>query len=191
MPIQASLFPDAPPPGDHPPGFRYTPDLIDGEEERRLVAGIAALPLKPFEFHGYLANRRVVSFGYRYDYARRAVAAAPEVPAFLLDLRTRVAAWAGVAPDDFRQLLINEYAPGAGIGWHRDKPQFGLVAGLSLLSPAILRFRRREADDWRRAAAPLAPRSVYLLAGEARSVWEHSIIEGDALRYSVTFRTLA
>ncbi|MEE3622650.1 alpha-ketoglutarate-dependent dioxygenase AlkB [Nitrospirillum sp. BR 11752] len=193
MPRQASLFPDMPPAA--PPGFRYAPDLIDAGEEEGLVASIADLPFAPFDFHGHQANRRVVSFGYRYDYARRAVAPAPDIPAFLLDLRARVAAFAGLPPEDCRQVLINEYAPGAGIGWHRDKPQFGVVAGVSLLSPATLRFRRREGPEdapaWRHAAVPLAPRSVYLLTGEARALWEHSINEGEALRYSVTFRTLA
>ena len=174
-----------------PPGFGYWTDVISAEDEAALAAELATLTFKPFDFHGYLANRRVVSFGLRYDYGKRAVEAAEPIPAFLLPLRARVAGLAGVAPEVFAQSLINEYAPGAGIGWHRDKPQFGLVTGVSLLSPCVLRLRRRTGDKWERAAAPIAPRSAYLLSGPARRVWEHSITPGETLRYSITFRTLA
>ena len=189
--LQGDLFPARKPAPATPPGFRYRPDVVTADEERDLVAELAALPFKPFDFHGYLANRRVVSFGSRYDYGKRAVEAADPMPAFLLPLRARVAELAGLAPEAFSQSLINEYQPGAGIGWHRDKPQFGIVAGASLVSPCVLRLRRSGAAKWERASAPLAPRSAYLLSGPAREVWEHSIAPGEALRYSITFRTLA
>jgi alkylated DNA repair dioxygenase AlkB len=174
-----------------PPGFRYWPDVITAAEEAALAAELAELPFKPFDFHGYLANRRVVSFGLRYDYSKASVEPAEAIPAFLEPLRARVAELAGIAPEAFAQSLINEYAPGAGIGWHRDKPQFGLVAGVSLVSPCVLRLRRRAGGRWERAAVPLAPRSAYLLSDAARHAWEHSITPGEALRYSITFRTLA
>ena len=133
----------------------------------------------------------MVSFGARYDYGKRAVEAADPMPQFLLPLRARIAELAGLAPEAFSQSLINEYQPGAGIGWHCDKPQFGVVVGVSLVSPCVLRLRRRAGAKWERAAAPLAPRSAYLLSGPAREVWEHSITPGEQLRYSITFRTLA
>jgi alkylated DNA repair dioxygenase AlkB len=189
--LQGDLFPAANPASAMPPGFRYWPDVLTSDEEAALVAELAALPFKPFDFHGYLANRRVVSFGSRYDYGKRAVEAADPMPAFLLPLRARIAELAGLAPEAFSQSLINEYQPGAGIGWHRDKPQFGIVAGVSLASPCVLRLRRRAGARWERASAPLAPRSAYLLSGSAREVWEHSIAPGERLRYSITFRTLA
>jgi alkylated DNA repair dioxygenase AlkB len=174
-----------------PDGFRYQAALIDAGEEAMLAAEIAALPLQPFAFRGYFGARRVHAFGLRYDYDRRVVEAGAAMPAFLLELRARVAAFAGRAAEDFPQALATEYAPGAPIGWHRDKPQFGEVVGVSLLSPATFRLRRREGERWRRAAMTLEPRSAYLLAGEARTAWEHSIPPAPALRYSLTFRTLA
>lgn len=173
-----------------PPGFQYWLDVIAADEEAALIAQLAALPFRPFDFHGYQANRRVVSFGLRYDYGKRGVEVAQPIPAFLQPLRARVAELAGLPAGAFEQSLINEYAPGAGIGWHRDKPQFGLVAGVSLASPCVLRFRRRDGATWMRGRAALAPRSAYLLSGPARDVWEHSISPGEALRYSITFRTL-
>ena len=173
-----------------PPGFRYQPEIISAEVEARLVANLAELPFKPFEFHGYLGNRRVVSFGYRYDYARRAVEAATPMPAFLQDLREHLSGFGQRPAEDFVQVLINEYAPGAGIGWHRDKPQFGLVLGLSLLAPCVLRLRRKAGAGWERRTARLEPRSAYLLDGAARTEWEHSITPMEDLRYSITFRTL-
>jgi alkylated DNA repair dioxygenase AlkB len=191
MDAEADLFGEPAKSAATPPGFRYWPDVISADEEAALAAELAALSFRPFDFHGYLANRRVVSFGLRYDYGKRAVEAAEPMSAFLLPLRARIAELAGLAPAVFAQSLINEYAPGAGIGWHRDKPQFGVVAGVSLLSPCVLRLRRRTGAKWERMSAPLAPRSAYLLSGPARHVWEHSITPGVALRYSITFRTLA
>jgi len=193
MTLQASLFPDSVAAAETPlpQGFRYQPDLIDSAEEAALAAEVARLPFKPFEFQGYLANRRVASFGFSYDYGRRRLEPAPGLPDFLAALRLKVAAFAERAPEDFRQVLITEYTPGAGIGWHRDKKHYGEVVGVSLLSPATFRLRRREGEGWRRVTRIVAPRSAYLLSGEARHIWVHSIPEHRALRYALTFRTLA
>jgi len=173
-----------------PEGFRYCPGILSPEEEQALARELAKLPFKPFDFHGYLANRQVVSFGYRYDYDRRAVVEAAPLPSFLVSLRTKIAETFDRPADAFRQVLINEYRPGAGIGWHRDKAQFDEVVGVSLLAPCSLRFRREAGGTWERAALTLEPRSAYLLSGPARAVWEHSIPALYRLRYSITLRTL-
>jgi alkylated DNA repair dioxygenase AlkB len=190
---QNSLFPQltAIPAKAAPPGFRYQAELISEAEEQFLANELANLPLKPFEFHGHFGNRRVVSFGLRYDYGRGAVEPAQEPPAFLSSLRAKVAVFGRVAPEDFRQIGINEYRPGAGIGWHRDKPEFGDVVGVSLCSAVSMRFRKRAGKGWARASHLLERRSVYILTGEVRDVWAHSIVPVTSLRYSVTFRTLA
>ena len=174
-----------------PQGFRYLPDLIDEAEEDALATALSKLDLKPFEFHGHVGNRRVVSFGLRYDYSRREVELSDAPPAFLDDLRIKVAKFAGRQVGEFVQLGVNEYRAGTSIGWHRDKPEFGEVVGVSLLHPAKMRFRRRNKNGWIRTSQILAPRSAYILTGEARQVWEHSIPPLPALRYSITFRTLA
>lgn len=194
MNSQPSLFdlPDAPRPAPAtglPEGLIYRPDLIDEAEEAALAGEIAALPFAPFQFHGYEGNRRVVSFGWAYDFARQVLEPAKPIPPFLLPLRAKVAALAGRDPEDFAQALAIEYAPGAGIGWHRDRPQFEIIAGVSLLASCPFRFRRRLGDGFERRTLRPAPRSAYLLTGQARQVWEHSIPPVEALRYSVTFRT--
>lgn len=143
-----------------PKGFRCQPDLITATEEQDLAAALATLPLKPFEFHGYLGNRRVKSFGFRYDYGRGGVEPAEAPPPFLDALRKKVAEFAGHAAEEFRQIGINEYRPGAGIGWHRDKPQFGDVVGVSLLSPAKMRFRKQHGKGCLRTSHMLEPRSI-------------------------------
>ena len=173
-----------------PEGFRYHPDVLSLEEEEALAREVVALPFKPFDFHGYLANRQVVSFGYRYDYDRRAVVEAAPLPSFLVSLRTKIAETFGRPGDAFRQVLINQYWPGAGIGWHRDKAQFDEVVAVSLLAPCVLRFRRKAGETWDRASLTVEPRSAYLLSGPARREWEHSIPALDRLRYSITLRTL-
>jgi alkylated DNA repair dioxygenase AlkB len=174
-----------------PPGFRYQPALIDPGEEAALAEHLAQLPFEPFDFHGHLANRHVVGFGLRYDYASRQVRAAPPIPNWLAPLRDKVGAFAGRPAECFVQVLINQYRPGAGIGWHRDKPHFDEVVGVSLLSPCTFRFRRKDGAAWERRSLIVEPGSAYLLAGPSRHVWEHSIPPGDSLRYSITFRTLA
>lgn len=174
-----------------PPGFRYAPDLIGETEADALVERLDRLPLQPFEFQGRLANRQVASFGLRYDYGRRSLLEAPPIPDWLAGLRDRAAAFAGLAPEAFVHALVNAYPPGAGIGWHVDKHHFGVVVGVSLLAPCMLRFRRRRSALWERRSVVVEPRSAYLLAGEARAEWQHSISPMDQRRYSITFRSLA
>ncbi|MBV8442189.1 MAG: alpha-ketoglutarate-dependent dioxygenase AlkB [Hyphomicrobiales bacterium] len=173
-----------------PEGFRYHPDLLSGDEEEALAGELAALPFKPFDFHGYQAKRQVVGFGFRYDYDRRAVVEAQPLPSFLEPLRAKIARSFDRPADAFRQALINEYRPGAGIGWHRDKAQFDEVVAVSLLSPCVFRFRRRSGETWDRRSLTVEPRSAYLLSGPSRAIWEHSIPAVDRHRYSITFRTL-
>lgn len=187
-PLQTDLF-GAPP--LEPAGLRHAPALVDAMEQADLVAAFAALPFAPFEFHGWLGARRVVSFGWRYDFSRARLDEAEPLPEFLRPLRERAAAFAGVAPADIAQTLVTEYQPGAGIGWHRDRPQYDKVIGVSFAASCRLRFRRKGVGGWERRHVDLAPGSAYLLDGPARRDWEHSIAPMTALRYSVTFRTLA
>jgi alkylated DNA repair dioxygenase AlkB len=186
---QAELFPAQS--VSAPPGFRYEAEFLSADEEKALVRWIETLPLKPFEFRGYTGNRRVMSFGFRYDYSRRAVDAASPVPRQLAPIIARAAQWAGRAPGDIRQAMVTEYTPGAPIGWHGDKPQFGDVLGISLLTPAPFRLRRSVDGKWERKTIALAPRSIYLMSGEVRKSWQHSIPPLSDLRYSITLRTLA
>jgi alkylated DNA repair dioxygenase AlkB len=186
--MQPDLFGVAPP--SLPDGFRYQPDALSPAEEQALIAAFAGLEFRPFEFHGYLGKRRVAFFGWRYDFTDRVLEPAEELPGFLRPARARAAEFAGLSPADLLHALITEYQPGAEIGWHRDRPDFDQVIGLSLLSPCRFRLRRRTADGWSRAHVELQPRSAYLLSGPARRDWEHSIPGGEGLRYSITFRSL-
>ena len=174
-----------------PRDFAIIRILLSADEEEALAGELAGLPFKPFDFHGYQANRQVVGFGYRYDYDRRAVVEAQPLPMFLEPLRAKIAKSFDRPADAFSQVLINEYRPGAGIGWHRDKPQFDGVVGVSLLAPCVFRFRRRSGEAWDRRSLTVEPRSAYLLTGASRTIWEHSIPAVDRHRYSITFRTLA
>lgn len=171
-------------------GFRYRPELITPEDEAALVARVRELPFKEFEFHGYLGKRRVVSFGWRYDFSGSGLTRAEDIPEFLLPLRASAASFAGVGPEAFQHVLVTEYGPGAGIGWHRDKAVFGEVVGISLLAPCVLRFRKKVDGKWDRVNVRAEPRSAYHLSGPARSIWQHSILRVDALRYSITFRNV-
>ena len=185
---QASLFET---PSELPDGMRYAPDVISPDEEHGLVAEMAGLPFREFEFHGFLGKRRTVSFGWRYDFGGGGLQHAGGIPDFLLPVRARAAAFAGLDPAALEHALLIEYSPGAGIGWHRDRPAFGDVIGISLLSPCTFRLRRKQGSRWERRSLAAQPRSAYLLRGPSRSEWEHSIPPLATLRYSITFRSLA
>lgn len=173
-----------------PEGFAYQPDLLSVEEERDLVARFQDLPFRPYEHLGYLGHRRIAGFGWRQDDDGKMVETGEPIPELLAPLLDKVAVFAGLARDSFRHALVTEYAPGAGIGWHRDRPPAVAIAGVSLISPCRFRLRRRSAEGWERASILAAPRSVYLMSGPARSDWQHGIPPVEAMRYSVTFRTV-
>jgi alkylated DNA repair dioxygenase AlkB len=181
---QGELFAPAP----RPEGFAYREEVISPDEERALAERFALLPLAPFAFHGFLGRRRIVSFGWRYDYAGRTLRPSEEIPGLLMPLRERAAEFAGVPAQSLQQVLVTEYAPGAAIGWHRDKPMFEDVVAVSFLAPCTLRLRRRHDEGWDRRSIELLPRSAYLLRGPSRRDWEHSIPPVGELRFSVTFR---
>lgn len=165
--------------------------IITAGEEQALIASIDAVGLLPFRFHGWLGKRLTASFGWNYDFETARIAPTEPIPAWLLPLRAKAALFAQLAPEDLAQALLIRYDIGAGIGWHRDRPVFEHLVGISLGAPATMRFRRRRADGFDRATAALAPRSIYHLSGEARHQWEHSIAEIELTRWSITFRSLA
>ena len=171
-----------------PEGFVYREEFVTAAEEQELVAWLQTLAFEAFQFRGFEGLRRVVSFGWRYDFNRSHLQRADDLPAELVSVRARAAALAGLPPEDLQQVLLNEYAPGAPIGWHRDRPVFAEVVGISLMNPRQFRLRRRTEAGFERAALSLQPRSAYLLSGPARSAWEHSIPPVAAHRYSITFR---
>jgi alkylated DNA repair dioxygenase AlkB len=173
-----------------PEGFQYQPDLLSSEQEQQLLDQMRGLPFKEFQFQGFVGKRRVVSYGWRYDFNERVIRKAEDIPAFLLPLREAAAGFAGLAPEQLVQVLLTEYDAGASIGWHRDKKNFGDVIGISLLSACRFRFRRKAGAGWERASLTAEPRSAYLLRGPSRTEWEHSIPAVDTLRYSITLRTL-
>jgi alkylated DNA repair dioxygenase AlkB len=186
-PIASRLFgPDA------PPGFSYREDFVSEAEETSLLEEISRVAFSAFEMRGVVARRRVAFFGESYDRAE-----ARPLPQFLLAFRARVAAWASVEPDAFAMSLINEYPPGAPIGWHRDAPQYDIVAGISLLSECRMKFRPYRVPDEAARPSPrrstneiaLARRSAYVMTGDSRAGYEHHIPAVASLRYSVTFRT--
>ena len=172
-------------------GLDYRPGFIGEAEEQALIDQLAAQELTPFRFQGWLGNRKTQSFGWRYDFDDASFTRTEPIPEWLAPLRAAAASFAGVAPDDFVHVLRARYDPGAGIGWHKDRDVFEQVVGVSLGTPAVLRFRQRTTSGFRRASLEVAPRSAYLLSGEARWEWEHRITPGDQLRFSITFRTLS
>lgn len=173
-----------------PEGLRYEAGFLSEPEEQALVAHITALPFKPFAYQGFFGKRETVSFGWSYRFDGSGLAEAAPIPDWLLPIRDRAAAFAGLAPESLVQALVIRYTEGAGLGWHRDRPVFDDVVGTSLLSPAPLRFRRKQGEKWQRFTLTAAPRSIYLLRSASRTEWQHSLIPVTQLRYALTFRSL-
>lgn len=172
-------------------GLTAATDWIDADSEAELIAAIDRTALSPFKFQGWLGKRLTSSFGFHYDFERGQFGATDPIPDWLAPIKARAAAFAGLDDALLVQALLIRYDPGAGIGWHRDRPVFEHVVGISLGAPATLRFRRRTAKGFDRATAPLPPRSIYHLSGEARHDWEHSIAEMAETRWSITFRSFS
>ena len=191
-PAQAQLFAQS-----HVPditGLRYEPDFLTTADELALLGVIRGFALKEAQYRQWQANRRIVSFGGKYDFSANELLPAQPIPSSLFELRARAAAWCGIDALKFNHALIAEYRPGTQLGWHRDVPNFEAVVGISLAGSARMRFRpHRPRGATRRAAfaLDLAPRSIYTLQGIARWQWQHAVSPTKALRYSITFRTLS
>ena len=173
------------------PGLSQAGAIVAPDEEQALVASIDGSPLSPFRFHQWQGKRLTATYGWSYDFDDGSFTPTEPIPDWLLPLRANAARFAGLHPDELAQALLIRYDPSAGIGWHRDRPVFEHVLGISLGAPATMRFRRRRRGGFDRAAVFLAPRSIYHLTGEARHQWEHSIAPMEAKRWSITFRSLS
>lgn len=172
------------------PGLALVREAVTRAEEAALAAHIDAAPLAPFQFGQWEGKRLTTHYGRAYDFARHRLDDAPPLPDWLLALRDKLAPQVGMDPHLLQAALLIRYDPGAGIGWHRDRPQYGEVLGLSLSADCTLRLRRRTASGFERRTLDLPARSLYRLSGEVRWEWEHSIVPMDLTRRSVTFRTL-
>jgi len=176
-----------------PPGFSYHPDFITEQEESDLCAKIQGIELNNMIFQGFEAKRKTASFGYDYSFDKRKVSKGKEIPQIFDFLIEKVARHLSIKPLVFEELLITEYPPGSVINWHRDAPPFDIIAGISLLSDCVFRLRPHEKAKQNRSniiSFPVRRRSLYIISGEARSEWQHSIAPVKETRYSVTLRTL-
>lgn len=177
---------------DAPPGLVYLPSFIDPAEERALLDESTTWEFRQVVMRGQPARRTVIHFGWDYDYDGWAIHPATPPPPSLRNLADRAAAVADVAPALLEQFLVARYPPGATIGWHRDAPMFGTpVVGISLGADCRMKFRRRRDDDWLVHTLHLERRSLYVIGGEARRNWQHSIPPHREERVSITVRVLA
>jgi alkylated DNA repair protein (DNA oxidative demethylase) len=171
-------------------GLDLAPDVIGPAQERELIRRIDAVALSPFRFQGWLGKRLTRSFGWSYDFDRGVLEQGDPLPDWLLPLRAAAADFANLPEQALGHALLIRYDPGAGIGWHKDRPAFEHVIGVSLGAPCTMRFRRRRPGGFDRRSVSLEPRSAYLLTDEVRHGWEHSIAPMEETRWSVTFRSL-
>jgi len=84
----------------------------------------------------------------------------------------------------------------ASFGWRYDYSQQKLEKAEDLpawIEPFIARIEAfaRTGEKWERFTFDAQPRSLYMMAGASRHIWEHSIPPVERPRYSITFRTMA
>lgn len=179
-----------------PDGFLYRKNFISAAEEQELIEGIQKVQLEPFKYYQFTGKRRTASFGWQYEFGASEITAAPEMPPFLLPLRVRAGKVFNIDPNSLVQTSIIEYSTGSPIGWHRDIPQFGIVVGISLGAACRMKFRKysrvrsKKVDRNEVLSIELQPRSIYLMSGAAREIWQHSIPPVKQLRYAIMMRTL-
>lgn len=176
-----------------PEGFQYYKDFLTVEEEEALCASIGGLSLHTFTFQGFEAKRRVESYGYNYHFDSRRISKGKDIPQEFEFILNQVAAFLSLPSELFAHMLVTEYPPGSVINWHRDAPPFDIIVGVSLASDCIFRLRPYDkAKQGRKSILSLSVerRSLYIIQGEARTDWEHSILPVRDKRYSLTFRTL-
>jgi alkylated DNA repair dioxygenase AlkB len=190
LPDQADLFGGSPAAAIE--GLAYQREFLSRAEEQALLDTVRGFALREMRYKAYTARRRGIGFGGSYDFDDHRLRPGPPMPESLHPLRARVAAWMGMAPEDFAHALIAEYRPGTPLGWHRDVPDFEDIVGVSLLGEAVLQLRPYPPAN---ASAPaslqllIEPRSIYMLRGPARWAWQHAIAPTEGLRYSITMRT--
>ena len=183
-------------PAQVPDGFLYRQNFISETEEHQLILEIQKLHLAPSKYYQFTSKRRTVSFGWQYEFGSSAITTAPDMPAYLLPLRTGAGNLFNIDPNTLVQASIIEYSTGSPIGWHRDTPHFGVVIGISLGAPCRMRFRRYHRVRSQRLghdeilSIKLQPRSIYLMSGASREIWQHSIPPVKELRYSIMMRTV-
>ena len=176
---------------ERPEGLVYEEDFVTEAEEEELLRFLDELDFHEVVMRGQTARRTVRHYGFDYGYESWQLTPTDPLPEELSNLRARAAALVGVEPEELAEILVSRYPADAGIGWHRDAPMFGsAIVGVSLGAPAPLRFQRGKRAERRVFELEVAPRSAYVLSGEARSAWQHSIPPTDALRYSITYRTV-
>ncbi len=176
---------------ERPEGFALAQNFLSEDEEKALLARVEALDYRAVVMRGAVARRTVRGYGFKYGFENASVEPAEPLPDWLIPLRDRAAAWAGVEPSSLVQCLVSRYPPGAGIGWHRDAGVFGpTIVGISVRAPCLFYLRREIEGVMRVYKLYVPPRAAYVLGGPARSVWEHRIPPVKELRYSLTFRSL-
>jgi alkylated DNA repair dioxygenase AlkB len=183
-------------PAKVPDGFVYHQNFISEAEENELIREIQTISLTPFQYYQFTGKRRTVSFGWQYEFGEKEITTAPEIPAFLLPLRTRAGNLFNIDPESLVQASIIEYSIGSPIGWHRDIPHFGMVVGISLAGACRMRLRPYSRSRSKKLtrdeilSIELQPRSIYLMSGASRQDWQHSIPPVKELRYAIMMRTL-
>jgi len=177
-------------PSEEPQGLVYRPEVLAVDEEAELLTILRELRFDPIVLHGQAARRTARHYGLDYDYEARTPMPGEPVPDWLLPVRARAAELAGHEPEELVEILVQNYPVGSTIGWHRDAPAFGTVIGVSVGGRSRLRFQRGKGEARRVWEVLLEPRSGYVLAGESRRSWQHSMPPTKEQRWSITFRTL-
>jgi len=174
------------------PGLAYEAEFITPAEERVLLWHADA-----GEWSDYW-SRRTQFYGIKYNRGTGRIDSTQEgkaLPSWCESVSRRLVDH-GFLNRMPNQIGVNEYLPGQGIASHVDYLN-GAVISLSLGSGCVMDIT--EPRSRRKVSLWLAPRSIVVLSGTVRNVWEHGIarrlkdiVDGRPInrgrRVSITFR---
>ena len=177
------------------PGLQYYEHVIDFDWEKRIVGFLDSQPWNT------TLKRRTQHYGYEYNYrARGATKPTTPIHGVLLDIANGLSSKGTIKPE---QCIVNEYFIDQGISAHTDAKSFGpVIVSISLLEPCNMIFTKGD----QKITLTLAPRSMLIFSGEARTEWKHEIPSTKTVimtdgsiyqkppeyrRISLTYRTMA
>lgn len=178
------------------PGLYYIPECITEEQECQALEYVKQ-ENDEWNKVGTTENaRRNLCMGYEYNYmSKDAVKKGLGIKGISRKLRKIAEKKCREIGDceKFNQCIVNEYHQSQGIGWHIDASVFGdIICCFTVGGATDVYFRKGD----QRESIIVEPRSLYIMSGESREEWEHSIPKRKTIsdgrkretRWSFTYR---
>ena len=182
------------------PGLYYYPCFLSDAEQTQLLENLAN-QTQWMSVGASENSRKVIHFGSEYKYRTSVEKANVEpFPDWIQSLKQKLVDLEEIPKElPFDQCIVNQYLPSQGISAHIDDPrQFtDFVACFTVGSGGTMVFQKEN----EKIELFVKPGSLYIMSGEARFEWKHSmvgkksdVVDGEkrmrGVRTSITFRSV-